>query len=418
MNTPTTDQQITELTGPQRQLYGRLSLHPGGTVDVEGAAALAGKSLSEVRAHLDALVDVGLLRHQYSLHAHDADAVHAGRISEQDDTDQDRHAALVRLIDWYLKVASAAQLAINPGRWYLGRYVQRSPVMQLSQPEAVTLLEGELDTIVELQLLAAELGLYREAWEFPEALGGLVNRTKKHQISVMMHERGLAAAEVLGDLPAQALMYIGIAQAYLGQKVYRTAGAVAGEAHKVAMQAGHRQAAASALEVLGVVALATERLDDANTRFGESREIHTDIGNPRGAALMTRHLGEVALAAGDFTQARALLTEALEHFTDVHPDPYHRARILLFLARTDIQIGELATAEQALAIVLQIAQDIAAPVEQAGALTELADIADLRGEPALARQRRQSARLLYAGVNSPQAAALTERLGSLTGRPR
>jgi hypothetical protein len=254
MNAPSTDQRISALTGPQRQLYGRLSLHPGTAVDVEGAAALAGEDLHEARAHLDALVDTGLLQHRYSIPA--PDAIRADRISEQDDTDQDRHAALVRLIDRYLKVVSAAQLAINPGRWYLGRYLQRSPVMQLSQPDAIALLVGELDTIAELQLLAVELGLYREAWEFPEALEGLFDRTGQHPISVVMHERGLAAAEILGDLPAQALMYIGIAQAYLGQKLHRTAGAVAARAYEVAQQAGHRQAEARALEVLDTSALA------------------------------------------------------------------------------------------------------------------------------------------------------------------
>jgi tetratricopeptide (TPR) repeat protein len=281
--------------------------------------------------------------------------------------------------------------------------------MKLNQADAVALLEGELDTIAELQLLAAELGLYREAWEFPEALSGLFNRTKKHQLSVTMHERGLSAAEILGDLPAQALMYIGIAQAYLGQKIYRTAGAVAAEAHKVAMQAGHRQTAASALELLGSVALATDRLDEAKARFGESREIHTDIGNPRGAALMTRHLGEVALAAGELADARTMLHEALDYFTDIELDLYHRARILLFLARTDMQAGELATAERTLLTMHETARSIAAPVEQAHALTELADIAESQGETLLAHQRRQNAQMLCVNVNSLQAGALAER---------
>lgn len=45
-----------------------------------------------------------------------------------------------------------------------------------------------------------------------------------------MHERGLASAEILKDQPAQALMYIGIAQAYLGQRMYRTTRALAAKA--------------------------------------------------------------------------------------------------------------------------------------------------------------------------------------------
>lgn len=102
--------------------------------------------------------------------------------------------------------------------------------------------------------------------------------------------------------------------------------------------------------------------------------------------------------------------EALDYFTGVEDDLYHRARILLFLAHTDMQDGELLAAEQRLLIITEIAATISAPVEHANALVELADIAEAKGDLYLARQRRYSAHALYARVGSPQAAALRAQL--------
>lgn len=299
MELPTAQDRIAALTGPERDLYGRLSLAPGAAVDVAGAAALADIPLGQARQYLDALVDAGLLRRRYIL----PDPDDARQINEETDTSQERHAALGRLIEEYLRIVCAAQLAINPHRWTLGRHLHQPPAMKLTQANAVALLDSELDTIAELQLLAAELGLHRQAWELPEALAGLFNRRKHYSICVDMHERGLASAEILKDLPAQALMYIGIAQAYLGQRIYRPAGAVAAKALQISREAGHRLAEASALEALGTAALATGTLEEAKARFSTARTIHIDLDRPRGIALMNRHLGEVALAAGDLTRA-------------------------------------------------------------------------------------------------------------------
>jgi hypothetical protein len=123
---------------------------------------------------------------------------------------------------------------------------------------------------------------------------------------------------------------------------------------------------------------------------------------------MNRHLGEVALAAGDLTEARMMFHEALEHFTG-GAALYHRARILLFSARADIQAGELDAAEQTLLGVIEIARIINAPLEHANALFELADIAEAKGRLSLAGQRRESAHALYASAGSSPATALRSR---------
>lgn len=398
------DERVTDLIPRDKMLLGRLSLHPGAAFDEEAAAALADMSLADVQEGLDELVREGLVQRRYSLN--EARTTLAARVSEQTDTDEGRHAAFVRLIERYLMVLAAAQLTLNPDRWYLGRHTQLPPILRLSQPEAVALLAGEIAAIEQLQLLAAELGLHQAVWEFPEALAGYFNRRKDHATAVRMHERGLASAETLGDVAAQALMYIGIAQAYLGQRMYRTAGSVATKALESAQEAGHRLLEASGLEALGTVGLATGHTDDADERFCRARQIHIDLDRPRGAALMNRHLGEVAVATGDLRRAHDLFLDALEFFSHVKPDRYHRARCLLLMARLDKRAGELGAAARKLGTVLELAYEIASPFEEANALVELAGIAEAQGDIALAAQHRKDAQELYAGVSAPQAAEL------------
>jgi hypothetical protein len=408
MQAPNFEHRMAALTDAERRLYGRLSLPPNAAVDVAAAAALTGGSIPEARRHLDALVDAGLVRCRYSLH--DPAADRARRINDETDTAQERHAAHARLIEQYLRMVAAAQLAINPGRWFLGRYLTQPPAVRLDAADAVALLDEEFTTIVELQRLAYELDVHREVWELTEALGGLFNRRKKYPASVDMHERGLASAQILQDRPAQALMYIGIAQANLGQRAYGSASVAAATAAEIAREAGHHLAESSALEALGTVSLATGQHGWAHRYFSASRQIHIDLERPRGIALMTRHLGEVALAVGDLAEARTLLNEALDHFASIEPDQYHRARALLFLARTDMQAGDVAAAEQSLYTIVEIADSINAPIEHANALTELATLAEAHGEPLLARRRRESAYAFYAEAGSPQAAVLRAQL--------
>ena len=103
------DLSYKDLTSVQQRLFRRLGLHPGTDIDAYAAAALDDDDLHVTRRRLADLYDHNLIgkpaRGRYRLH--DLLGEHASALAAGD-TPAENHAAVGRLLDYYLHTAVAA----------------------------------------------------------------------------------------------------------------------------------------------------------------------------------------------------------------------------------------------------------------------------------------------------------------------
>ena len=108
----------TTLPPPAARLFRLLGLHPGPDTTAPAAASLAALPLAQARRLLAELVRAGLLGEsvpgRYGFH--DLLAAYATHLAHTEDSDDEREAAAVRLLDHYTHTAHTADRHLNPAR--------------------------------------------------------------------------------------------------------------------------------------------------------------------------------------------------------------------------------------------------------------------------------------------------------------
>ncbi len=166
-----------------------LSLHPGPDLEPYAAAALTSTTLLPGHRALDSLARAHLIQHaapgRYAIH--DLLRGYARGLSATLDTDQEQHAALTRLFDYYLHTAATAMDILLPAEIHHRPRIPRptTPVPPLADPAAARdWLDAELAALVAVAghtaahdwpghatRLAATLARYlRNSGHLPEAL--------------------------------------------------------------------------------------------------------------------------------------------------------------------------------------------------------------------------------------------------------
>jgi tetratricopeptide (TPR) repeat protein/transcriptional regulator with XRE-family HTH domain len=171
------------LTPSAARLFRLLSLHPGPDVAATAAASLLGSSLADTHRLLTELTAINLLaEHSYGRYAcHDLLRTFAGEQAAGVDSDDDRRAALNRLLDHYVHTTYAAERTFNPQRdpipVPLTASVPGSHVERLAGTAAAgAWLTGELSVMLAILRLAADDGFDSHAWQLMWALDTLLVR--------------------------------------------------------------------------------------------------------------------------------------------------------------------------------------------------------------------------------------------------
>jgi transcriptional regulator with XRE-family HTH domain len=193
------DLSYQDLTEGQQRLFRRLGLDPGTDIDAYAAAALDDTEVRTARGDLDALYDQYLLiepvRGRYRLH--DLIREHARALADTDDPDE-RHAAVDRLLDYYLHVARAADryLARRPAaeRAVTGRPPAFSPELS-ARDDALIWMGAERLNLHAATSYAAAHGRLGHAIAIPAAMHGFMRSQGHWDQALVLHHVALEAAQ-------------------------------------------------------------------------------------------------------------------------------------------------------------------------------------------------------------------------------
>jgi tetratricopeptide (TPR) repeat protein len=413
------DASYTALPADAARLYRLLGLHPGRTVPPEAVAALDGDDPYATEDRVECLLDANLLQEdgRGGYRFHDLIRVHARDRARTDEPEARREAALDRLVEHYLRTATAADLVLNPRRWHLSpRYAEaeRAPGPFPDHDSALAWLESELPTLAALVSLCHDTARHEAAWQTCEALRSLFTLRQHFDTWIPAYRTGLASARALGDRAASARMLMTLAHAHLKLGRTGTAAEQHAEALRLWEEVGHPLGRASALEGLGSAALADGAHQEAAGYFARARDVFAEQGRERGVAMMHRHLGEAHRGMGRHAEAAAHLGRAHDYFARTGDD-YMVGRTLIARAGALLDEARDQEAEDALTRALAAVERCRARLEQARVHDLLARLARLRRREPDERDHLRVAHAIYSELRAPQTEGTARRLRELGG---
>lgn len=353
------DLSYERLPGPVQRMFRLLGLVPGPDFTPAGAARLAGTSIEEAEPALRELAGVHLLERRAvgRFGFHDLLRCYAADLAHRAETSADRHAALTRLYDYYVRTSDAATSLLHPSVVRLPRAVDRAPATAADRftghAAALAWLDSERANLVACGVRAAAHGPYPVAWQLADSLRSYLWGSYLVDASRLAHA-ALTAAEAAGDRPGQAASLIGLTlvsdrESRYSELIQRATRALAlagragwvggqGTAHRALgracwqlgrlaealhhqeqalacfQQCGWQPGQAAAKNSLGVVHLHLGDLARAAQLTGRALALNRAVGSSYGEAASLATLGDVHRYLGNFDRARSLFTSARSRF--------------------------------------------------------------------------------------------------------
>ncbi|WP_399100396.1 ATP-binding protein [Streptomyces sp. 11x1] len=360
------------------------------------------------------LIDVGEDRYRF----HDLVRLHAAEKAAQDESEAERAAAFRRLADHYVATATRAEKAVEPYHPLRERSYGLGPVVE-GDPgpgprAALDWLERELPQLMAVIRRARAAGAAEACWQLADAMGPLFVRRKHYDEWLAAYEEGLVAAREVGDTQAACRMLTSGGQGALGSGGHGRALEMFEEAAGLFASIGDMLGHARTLNYRGLAHQRLGQLDEAAVLFARAAVELPRHGDERAGGLARLNAADVDLDLGRPERAAEAAVAARETLLAVD-DPYNAARAATLLGRSALLRGRLDEAERLLSGALDALGAVGADSETARALGVLGEVAERRGERALARERYGRALALATAAGRPgQADELRERLRLLT----
>jgi DNA-binding SARP family transcriptional activator/Tfp pilus assembly protein PilF len=299
-----------------------LGLIPGPDFEAHAVAALTGASPARAASALESLARAHLIHRtgpaRYG--QHDLLRAYAIGLAAARDTEDERHAALTCLFDYYLAAAAAAMDIMVPAERHLRPRVHRdgAPIPSAADPAAARAwLDAERAVLVAVSIHASA-----HAWPgHATRLAGTVYRYLEtgghYPDAITIHSVARQAARRTGDCVAEstALTNLGIVDWRQGR--YRQAAAYHRQALELSREIGDRTGEAMALNNLGIVYERQGRHREAADHYRQTALLSAQLADVTGEARALANLGGVGCLQGRFEQAAEHFERALVLFREV-----------------------------------------------------------------------------------------------------
>jgi len=395
------------LSAPGQAMFRMLGLHPGPHAAEAAAASMANRSLEETRRILVELYDAGLVTEIapgiYTLH--DLLHAYARELSEREESEADRDAAIYRLLDHDLFTAVNADRQLEPHRDPIDLPAPCEgtvPEVLESPAAALAWFTQEYPALLRAVELAATRGLDQHAWRLPWALvtyfdlqgrwqpfkatqiGALAaaqrlgnveaeGRALRHLANATIQmgdldeadeylQRALTLFEGLGDAAAQATAHMNLSLLRERQERIKESNDHAAHALRLFRAAGHRVGEGIALNSLGYGYALLGEFPAALEHCHQALELDRANGHRKGEAHTADSLGFIYGRLGDHAQAIRWFGHSLGLFREFG-DRYNEADALLNLGDVFAAVGDHAAATRSWSDAAQIMREIDHPKE-------------------------------------------------------
>jgi tetratricopeptide (TPR) repeat protein len=383
-----------------------LGVWTGPFIALPAACALLGQEEQPVADALEVIVDAHLLDSPEAdvYRFHDLLRVYAADRAQAQESGQDRHEAISRLLTWYLHTTEAAARIISPQHIRVPLEQPSGPVRPLelsSLDSSLAWCERERAGLVAATRLAAESGLHETTWKLAAAAMSFFYRSSHWADWVTTHEAGLVSARQVGDRQGEAWMLNNLGMAYgvqrMGESVacfeqalalFRELGDSRGEARAannvanayfdlrrfdqalamaeralvVQRRAGRRFGEGIALGIIGGACRELGRHTEAIDHLQEALNISREFDDPHVEAASLSDLGDAYLGLNQTGDAVGCYTESLAIQRDI-ADRHGQATTLRRLALVSQRSGDAGRAVELLSEALRLCEEVGDHVE-------------------------------------------------------
>lgn len=413
------------LSAPAAALYRRLALHPGREFSAGVIAAVSSEGLTQMSAGslddpLEELVEASLLEElaEDRFRFHDLLRLHARQRADADDSEAERRSTVLRMLEWYLASAAAADVTLTP-------YRRRLPYVNVSRPDALSFadrsaalewLERERTNLISAGRVAMGEGLPELAWHLCDVMWPLLLYRRHHRDRLEIDRRGVQAARAWGNKWAEADMLKRLGLACTTVEDHDQAEPCFRQSMALCREVDDARGAADAQEGLALLHLTVGRLEEAAEAFGVLLAVYRDLDAPRNVGLTLINLGRTLPRLGRAPEAVQRLRQAQEIFAGLaDEDPYNGARAMVALAHAHLGTGDLAEARRVGMLGVGLMRDLDSTIGEAEALEALGEVAHRDGDDQAAQAHLRRAREIFSALGSSQAESVGVRLQEIAG---
>jgi DNA-binding SARP family transcriptional activator/Tfp pilus assembly protein PilF len=381
------------------RVFRLLGLWQGPSVSRHAAAALLGEPEPDVAEALESLVDANLLESSDSdwYRFHDLLRFYATERATETESEEDRAAAIRRLLAWYACTADAAADAISPHRYRPpGDSRPEGEAMPMpSVNAALAWYDSERDNLMAATRQAAAVGSDDVAWRLPVSLFPLFSRRRNMAECVTATRIALASARVAGHRPGEAWALQNLGQA-LAKSGDPESLPVLEQALSIRRDLDDRSGQAQTAISL---ADAYHKIQGADVAYEHSRdylEILREVGNESLLGVGLVNHGEFATELGKLDEAVDCFREAYDLWK--HIGGYGQGWALHNLGHVYLKLGRLDEAIVTLQAAFELNQASGDVIAQVTTLDYLSQAHRAAGDSSAARQARDAALALLEGL--------------------
>jgi tetratricopeptide (TPR) repeat protein len=405
------------LTDGAARLFRLLGLHPGHDIGVSTAASLVALPTYRVRPLLAQLARANLLvEHTSGRYAlHDLLRLYAIEHAHTTDSDQQRRAAIHRVLDHYLHTAYAAHRLVSPARDPIA-LVPPIPGVTLDeateQEQALAWFIAERPNLFAAIEHAAVQGFDIHTWQIACAFTTFLDRRGDLPGWVTVQNAALAAAQRLSDPLAQARIHRLLALVSTRMESFDDAEIHLRRALDLYNQVGHDVGQVRTHAAMGQLCERRGRYADALHHSLTALNLARATGHRAGQAESLNAVGWYHTLLGDFRQAIAYCQQALT-MNEVLGNQIGQAAAWDSLGYAEHHLGRHDRAIACYQRAVDLYRRCGDRYYEADTLVHLGDTIAVADNPDGARDAWQRALVILDDLHHPDATQLRAKLASL-----